>query len=88
MLLRADSLSCFYTADANRFFPNVCVCERDLLRPVLKAMQCKFKGPHQPRKPPAVRFVTDSMQVTFVFIHCEPGIQKKKKVAYNYIVII
>lgn len=75
MLLRADSLSCFYTADANHLFPYVCVCEKDLLRPVLKAMQCKFNGPHNPREPPAVRFVplTDSMQVTLVFIHRDPG---------------
>ncbi len=28
MLLRADSLSCFYTADANRLSPNVCARER------------------------------------------------------------
>lgn len=28
MLLRADSLSCFYTADANRLSPNVCVFKR------------------------------------------------------------
>lgn len=91
MLLRADSLSCFYTADANRFFPNVCVCERSS-QASAQGYAMQIQGPASTQKTTGSEICATVRQyASYICIYTlwtwKPK-KKRKKVAYNYIVII
>lgn len=88
MLLRADSLSCFYTADANRFFP-MCVSVREIF-----SGQCSRLCNANSRAR-----INPENHRQWDLCHCQTvrrlhlylytvNLETKKKVPYNYIVII